>query len=133
MDHEESYSITTAGVPARKNRRHLLVGKGRYSRVVNSPEFRALIIDVEAQWAKAGHPRRIYYGLWCLTIHAIWPRTRHLDHPVAYGDVDAPVSAVLDALQQADILDDDARVIAINATKEQGSTPKTIITLSRVC
>lgn len=48
------------------------------------------------------------------------------------GDVDAPVSCILDALQEAQILDDDARVMQLSASKSQGSNPSTLVTLTKI-
>jgi Holliday junction resolvase RusA-like endonuclease len=123
------YKIHIPGTPPRKNRRHILVGSGKFSRPINSPEFKAFALDLEVVWAKAGHPK-IHKGLWHLTLHAVWPRTRHLDVPVALGDVDAPISWVLDALQVAGILDDDARVVELGATKSQGAETGITVSLS---
>lgn len=121
-------SITIAGTPGRKNRRHLVVPGGKFSRMVNSPEFKSFVIAVEAAWAKAGY-KRIFWGLWRLRLHAVWPRTRHLDVPTACGDVDAPVSWVLDALQQGGALDDDMRIVELQCTKAQGPDARVEITL----
>ena len=104
-----------------------MVGTGKYARMINSPDFKAFALALEVAWGKAGHPRRIFWGLWKVEIHSTWPRTRHLDQPVAHGDVDAPVSCVLDGLQEASILDDDSRVVQLLASKEQGANPSTRI------
>jgi Holliday junction resolvase RusA-like endonuclease len=125
-----SYTIEIAGTPPRKNRRHIVVGRGQYAKLINSPEFKAFALALEVAWAKAQHPRRIFWGLWKVEIHAVWPRTRHLDSPVAHGDVDAPISAVLDGFQEAGILDDDARIVELVASKSQGPIPSTRITLT---
>lgn len=128
----QSYTIEVEGNPPRKNRRHLVVGGGRYARLVNSPEFRAFALAIEVQWSKAQHPKRIFWGLWKVEIHSIWPRTRHLDQAVALGDIDAPISCVLDGLQEAGVLDDDARVVKLEATKAQGPNPSVRITMTEL-
>ena len=113
-----TYSIVIPGVPPRKNRRHIIVR----NRLINSREFKLFSKLLGEAWKAAGHPK-IDSGLWRLTVHSTWPRTRHLDQPVPLGDVDAPVSCILDALQEAQILDDDARVMALQATKDRGKHP----------
>jgi len=125
------YTLTLPGTPPRKNRRHLLVGRGGLARTINSPEFKAFVLTIEAAWAKAQHPK-IQSGLWRLNLHAVWPRTRHLDIPTACGDVDAPISWVLDALQAAGALDDDSRIVELGATKEKGPNPGLVITLTQL-
>lgn len=54
-----------------------------------------------------------------VTIHAFWPRQRHLSgtEDLALGDVDAVIKAALDALEKSRIIDDDARVIEVVARK----------------
>lgn len=126
-----SYTVTLPGVPPRKNRRHILVGRQGRSVPVNAPDFKSFVITLEGVWAKARYPR-IYYGLWSIALHAIWPRVRHLDIPTACGDVDAPISWVLDALQAAGALDDDARITEVRATKAQGPDPSLTITLEQL-
>lgn len=123
-----SYTVHMPGNPPRKNRRHILVGSGKYARPINSPDFKAFALALEVAWMKADLPR-FSSGLWKVSLHAVWPRTRHLDIPVALGDVDAPISWVLDAMQEAKILDDDARVTELSAKKEQGKVPGITITL----
>lgn len=109
------YKIVLASCP-RKNRRHILVGRGR---MINSPEYRNLCLEIEVAWKKAQFPK-ISSGTWELRVHSTWPRWRHLDVAVPLGDADAPVSSILDALQACEALDDDARVMRIVATKGQG-------------
>lgn len=122
-----SYTVTIQGTPPRKNRRHVIVR----NRLINSKEFKAFTQELKEAWQAAGHPS-IASGAWSLTIHSTWPRTRHLDQPVPLGDVDAPISWVMDALQAANILDDDARVMSLKASKSQGSNPSTSITLTQL-
>jgi len=56
-------------------------------------------------------------GAWKVTIAAYWPRQRHLDLDLAMGDCDAPIKAILDALEFAGVIDDDARIVEIEARK----------------
>lgn len=120
-----SYSITIPGTPPRKNRRHLIVR----NRLINSREFKLFAQALGEAWTSAGHPF-IHTGTWALTVHAVWPRTRHLDLDVPLGDCDAPISWVMDALQEAHILDDDARVLELQASKSQGASPSVVIALT---
>lgn len=122
-----SYTVEIVGTPPRKNRRHIIVR----NRLINSKEFKAFCTALGEAWNAAGHPA-IASGLWRLEVHSTWPRTRHLDQPVPLGDVDAPVSCVLDALQEAQILDDDARVMTLVASKAQGPNPSTLVTLTKI-
>ncbi len=54
-----------------------------------------------------------------VAIRSYWPRRRHLAGctDLAMGDVDAPVKAVLDSLEAAGILEDDALVREVRASK----------------
>jgi Holliday junction resolvase RusA-like endonuclease len=120
-----SYSIVIPGTPPRKNRRHV-IARGR---LINSKEFKLFVQALKLAWSAAGHPK-IAAGTWALHVHATWPRTRHLDVNVPLGDVDAPISWIMDALQEAGLLDDDARVMELQASKDQGSNPQTLIVLT---
>lgn len=99
--------------------------------MINSPEFKAFTTALDLAWKQAGHPS-ITCGLWRLEVVSTWPRTRHLDVDVPLGDCDAPVSCVLDALQEAQILDDNARIMSLAASKSQGKDPSTVVTLSKI-
>lgn len=57
--------------------------------------------------------RGIRSGLWRLDILSVWPTQRHHDDGTltAYGDADAPVAMVKDALQHAGVIDDDMRIV----------------------
>lgn len=99
--------------------------------MVNSKEFKTFCEQVKRSWEAEGFPK-IDTGTWHLVVRSTWPRTRHLDVDVPLGDVDAPVSAVLDALQEAGILDDDARVLELRAVKAGCSSPSTRITLHEI-
>lgn len=125
-----SFRVEVFGAPPRKNRRHVH-GKGGPR---NSPEFDDFVHRLRQAWAAAGHPV-IRHGRWRLLIEAGWKRKTELDDGlvVPLGDVDAPVSAVLDALQHCGVLDDDARVFEQASTKfYDPKDPRVIITLE-VC
>lgn len=125
------FRVEVPGTPPRKNRRHV-VGAG--GSVRNSPEFHRLCAALGKAWGAAGHPV-IRSGRWRLLLECGWPRERHLDDgtTVPFGDTDAAVSCVLDALQVEKILDDDARVMEHAATKfHDPENPRVLITLE-VC
>jgi Holliday junction resolvase RusA-like endonuclease len=52
-------------------------------------------------------------------IDSYWPRRRGLPRAenLALGDVDAPLKLTIDALKEASVIDDDARVIELRARK----------------
>ena len=52
-----------------------------------------------------------------------WPRT---------GDLDKFARAVLDALTQAEIIEDDRHVVKLSAVKLYGSVPRTEVTVSEL-
>ena len=120
-----TYSICIPGTPPRKNRRHI-IARGR---MINSKEFKLFTQEVGEARHAAGHPN-IHSGTWSLRVHACWPRTRHLDIDIPLGDVDAPISWILDAMQAAGVLDDDARVMSLAASKSQGKDTGVWITLT---
>lgn len=125
-----SFSALVLGNPPRKNRRHAHGGHVR-----NSDDYLAWCELLGAAWSSASNPA-LTTGTWRLRVTAIWPRRRTIGGTVVpFADVDAPVSAVLDALQRCGALDDDVRVIELFADKrladgEDG--PKTIIHLELI-
>lgn len=126
-----SFRVEVRGPVPRKNRRHLAVARP-HARLINSPEFRDFAKRLDAAWRSAGHPV-VSSGRWRLLVESYWSRQRHLDVDVADGDVDAPVSAVLDAMQEAGILDNDARVVELGAVKSWANgEPRVVLTLE-VC
>ncbi len=61
--------------------------------------------------------RRASKGSWHIHLVSYWPRVRKLDERVPYGDIDAPVSIVLDALEAVGAIDDDVRVVSAELHK----------------
>jgi len=125
-----SFRVEIPGANPRKNRRHVHGPNG----VRNSDEFHEFVQRLRAAWGAAGHPV-IKSGRWRLLIETGWPQKTTLADGlvVPRGDVDAPISVVLDALQECGVLDDDARVFEQAATKfYDPKDPRTIITLE-VC
>lgn len=126
-----SFRVEVRGPVPRKNRRHIAVAKP-HVRLINSEEFTDFAQRLDAAWRAAGHPV-IRAGRWRLLVESFWSRQRHLDVDVADGDVDAPLSAVLDAMQMAGVLDNDARVIELGAVKRWANgEPRVVLTLE-VC
>lgn len=58
-------------------------------------------------------------------IDSYWPKVRRLAIPVPLGDVDSVVKSTLDALQSAEVYEDDAQVVELIARKHlDRSRPK---------
>jgi Holliday junction resolvase RusA-like endonuclease len=81
--------------------------------------WRAHLADA---WDQAGC-EPIKTGTWIIHVRTFWPR-RHTakalpgtDGTVAFGDNDAPLEAIKDALQACGAIDNDARIVAETATK----------------
>ena len=109
----------------RKNARTRFSAKGGKVRAHNSKEHEALVLAICRTWSRVS----IASGQWHATIDSYWPRRRYLGtaHGLPLGDVDAPISCILDALAPTEatrrrlrvhgIFDDDARVISVAARK----------------
>lgn len=108
-------ALTIDGPPLRKNERHKVIalrlkdGKTRGS-LKNSDAFDAYALRVGQAWRSTGH-EPIRSGAWHVDCVAYFSRNRYLDVAVAFGDVDAAVIAVLDALQACHAIDDDVRFV----------------------
>lgn len=80
---------------------------------------------------------KIEAGAWAIRIWTYNARIRHLDEDLPEGDVDSPVSAILDGLQSKNggvgMLDDDARIVEECTTKHYDrDNPRVVIELTRV-
>jgi Holliday junction resolvase RusA-like endonuclease len=120
------------GPPPRKNERHEIVAprNGRPF-LKNSAAFETFARKMANEWHKAWSPK-IRAGSWSITVLACWPRQRHLDVSLPFGDVDAPVSAVLDALEACGCIDDDVRFVKQVARKAYSKdSPRTVIVIER--
>lgn len=54
---------------------------------------------------------RLTFGAWRLDMITYWPRVRHLDQDFPFGDTDASITSVMDALDKgAQLFDDDVRI-----------------------
>lgn len=129
----DEYTITVPGTPPRKNRRHVIVvnRSTRKAHRKNSAEFLNFVGDLEVA---ATGIRKITDGVWHAEIVAYWPQqTRAIGHGLANADVDSPVSSIFDALQLANVIDDDKRFQTFSASKGYDKdNPRTIIRLERL-
>lgn len=108
------FKIEIDGAPPRKNDRHFLTKKSGRPVQVNSPSYRKLVEAIRTSWTAA----TIDSGIWVVEIIAWWPRRRDLgDVKVPFGDIDAPVSSVLDALEAAGVVDNDMRFAGMVASR----------------
>jgi Holliday junction resolvase RusA-like endonuclease len=105
-------TLVVEGEPPRKNERHRIV----WDRDPTRPPFLVDTAAVEAWWGelqlqwRMAKVRPIVSGVWEIEIRAFWSRERHLeDLSFGIGDLDAPISAVLDGLQAIGAIDNDVR------------------------
>lgn len=143
MGERTHIDLVIPGEPPRKNDRYKIVvittktGKKRGA-LKNSDSFKLFVMVLMSTWRTRGLPK-IQSGAWRLTVAAFWSRLAHerkgkkLDRSFAIGDVDAPTSWVLDALEECGALDDDVRVVEETSFKAYDKhNPRTVITLERV-
>lgn len=124
-----SVCVSIPGTPPRKNRRHVLVRRGARASMINSPDFLDFVELVRHAFLGV----RFESGRLSITVIAAWPTARHLDVSVGRGDVDAPLSWVLDALQLAGVVDDDVRFVAAGCVKTHDPhRPRTVIQIAEV-
>src|SRR5262249_41556167 len=71
-----------------------------------------------AREAAAAGIERIASGAWRMTLRVYHDKLRHLDIVTPQIDVDASISCVLDALQRAELLDDDVRVVELGQVRK---------------
>lgn len=114
-------SLVIPGKPPAKNDKHKVFVRtgqkgGKSIGRMKSEAYVAFLERALEAWL-ATRQERIESGLWMARIRAYWGSQRHLDHDVGLGDVDAPIECVLDALQVVGAIDNDARVVALIATK----------------
>lgn len=117
--------IVVPGTPPRKNRRHQIVARGKFPRLINTKEFKQFCAELSAATAVMVAPP----GPLRVQVAAYWDRQRHLDdHHYAMGDIDAPLSAILDGLQEVGFLDDDVRFESLAVSKHYDkANPRTEI------
>jgi len=124
--------LEVPGPPPRKNRRIAVVGGAR-PRLVTHKDTREWWARLALAWVGT-RERPIASGAWSIQIVSYWARERHMDDlSFAMGDVDAPVSCILDGLQQVGALDDDVRIDAVHAEKRYDcARPRVQVTLIEV-
>lgn len=78
--------------------------------------------------------KTIRTGRWMLEVVSFWPAQRHLDdvEQFAFGDSDAPLSMVRDALQRAGVIDDDMRLSDSTLAVYQKDVRRTVALLRRL-
>jgi Holliday junction resolvase RusA-like endonuclease len=127
MTQDHTLTIVILGNPGLlgiNNAKKAVVIKGQ-ARIVDVGSVRkSKVAAAEAVWASAlaqtdAVKAISQAGQVSVEIDSYWPRQRALPRAIglALGDVDAPLKLTLDALQQASVLDDDARVVEVRARK----------------
>lgn len=121
--------LTLEGPPARKNAKHeVWASKGEREPGDTRPAagrklseaYKAFRETMTAAWLVERNRKGVKpltTGELAVTITAYWPTMRHLDVDVPNGDADAPAEVVLDALQYAGVIDNDARVVRLTCDK----------------
>lgn len=124
----ERVTVDVDGPVPRKNTRH---GHGRGG-FYNERAMVALIKAIKAAIPPGTAP--ISEGAWEARFAVYWPRMgRQPGREFPFGDVDAPISAMLDAIQRAGLLDDDTRVVSLAASKfHHARRPGVLLTLVRL-
>ena len=133
MVSRETYELTVIGPPPRKNARHEIVSFGRRAGMKNSDSFKNWSTALACSWSTNYAGEKLNQGAWCITVRSYWDRLRHLDEEFPFGDCDASVSWVMDALQEVDIVDDDMRFVREVGEKfYDKENPRTEIMIERV-
>jgi Holliday junction resolvase RusA-like endonuclease len=114
--------VPSGGKGASKPKARVAQIKSKRARMFEARAAESLnVARIRDQAGYAAAQRLAHVGV---TITAYWPRRRHLADGsglIALGDVDAPAKAVLDALERAGVVDDDARVMELVARKRVDS------------
>lgn len=111
------------GTPMQKNAKHKIFASKRRGGPIGrtkTPEYIRFCEKVSLAWDRErahGKLPPATEGAWEIEVAAYWSRLRHLDLQFAFGDVDAPLECVLDALQAAGVIDDDVRIVRLTAVK----------------
>lgn len=117
------YRLTVPGEPVGKNR--LFLARSSKALSAETRAFRrrvadAVILAGQPTTTGAGIVPRgtIQKGRWGIEIHSFWSR-RWLQggHQLAFADTDGPVAQVIDALQRANVIDNDMRFAPVIADK----------------
>ena len=99
-----------------KNDRYKLVRIGAragQAETVLAKKFKAVVLRAAQSAGFLMGARLLKTGLWRIDVLSVWPRQRHHKDgtKTAYGDSDAPVPMIKDALQKAGVIDDDMRIV----------------------
>ena len=121
-------TIDIEGPVPRKNRRHGHARGGFYNDKAMVALIKAIKVAIPPGTAT------IAAGAWEASFAVYWPRMgRQPGREFPLGDVDAPISSVLDAIQKAGLLDDDTRIVSLAAVKfHQPRKPGVLLTLVRL-
>lgn len=124
----EVVTVDIEGPFPTKNKRH---GHGRGG-FYNDKAMVTLVKAIKAAIPPGTAP--ISAGAWGARFVVYWPRIgRQPGREFPLGDVDAPISSVLDAIQKAGLLDDDTRIVSLAADKfHQPRQPGVYLTLVRL-
>lgn len=101
--------VVSVDATVRKNARYAIARKP-FPRIITSKEYKDFVALMAEEVRRLGIPK-IAKGTWRLSVWTTWPRQRHLDVEVPMGDSDASLSAVKDALQEAQLIDEDMRIL----------------------
>lgn len=125
MSRREELNLLSGVHPGllRNNRRICARAVGRRAQFYAAREYKAAraALEEELRQARGGEPP--VEGPVEVQVATYWPR-RHRQGPangLALGDVDASLKGILDALEGADVLGDDAQVVRLLAAKELAS------------
>lgn len=127
--------IVVEGPPPRKNERHVLIKRGKFMARKNSAKHEAFVLRLELALRSMEMRPSIAFGRWRIDVHTWWPRARTLDDGtvVPFGDWDAPLSGISDALEAVDAVDDDLRFLGGENLKHYDKDrPRVEITLTEI-
>ena len=104
-----------AHVAGRDGARHTSPATKRYRESVRVGLEQAFISAVfRHRFSDGDDGPLICKGAWRIEVLGVWPtQNLQVGFKAPRGDCDAPISAVLDALQRAGALDDDARIVEV--------------------
>lgn len=130
--------FTIPGLPVRKGEIRMPValkpkqGKRWSARLIDTPAYRQFRRTVQTIAFQESLPE-IRDGNWEITVRSYWSKQRHLDVSFPFGDSDASIEPVRDALQHAGVLDDDVRVTrSIGESHYSKTNPRIEVELRRL-
>lgn len=103
------------------------------ARVYVTTEWKAAVASVVDDFIFGWSPRAPLAGPVRVHLMSFWPRMKRKgpDAGLAYGDVDATIKAVLDALKKAAVVEDDGQVVECVLRKQHGK-PGLVVTIECV-